>query len=200
MRMLKKALIALAVLVLLFLGIIVSRPAEFRIERSATIDAPPEVAFALVNDFHKWTDWSPWEHLDANMQRTHSGAPAGVGAVYHWVGNDDVGEGEMAITASTPPEQLVIKLDFIKPFPANNTITFTFAKVTEGTKVTWAMEGKNGFMGKAFSMVMNMDQLVGRDFDKGLASLRGLAETEAKKAAAPPAPEPPPEGADAGTP
>jgi uncharacterized protein YndB with AHSA1/START domain len=205
--MLKKFGVVLAVLVLL-LGIwIQTRPAAFRIERSATIKASPAQVAALLTDFHAWEGWSPWAKLDPKMKTTYSGAATGVGAVYEWTSADDqVGAGRMTITEVKPDEHVAIKLEFLKPFAASNLTEFNLVRDAEFTLVTWRMSGANdSFVGKAFSMVMNMDQQVGGDFDKGLAALKHLAEEAAAKAAAPP-PEPAPEGdaaaepADAGTP
>lgn len=179
--MLKKILIGVAAVLVLFVIVVATRPADFRIERSTTIAAPAEVVFAQVNDFHAWPAWSPWEKLDPGMKRTHSGAPAGTGAVYEWQGNDDVGEGRMTIEKSDAPSTVGIKLEFIKPFAATNQTTFGFAGSGGSTKVTWAMEGKNGFAAKAMTMFMDMDKLVGSDFERGLASLKAVSEAAAKK-------------------
>jgi len=173
--MLKKVLIALAATVLLFVIIVALQPPTFHIERSTTIAAPPGNAFALVNDFHGWSQWSPWEKLDPAMKRTYEGPPTGVGAKYAWIGNDDVGEGRMTIEESSPA-QIGIKLEFIKPFAATNRATFHFTPVAAGTKVTWAMDGDKNFASKAFGLVMDMDKLIGADFEKGLASLKTAAE------------------------
>jgi hypothetical protein len=179
--MLKKILIGVLAVIVLLVVVIATRPAEFRIERSATIAASPEVVFAQVNDFHAWPAWSPWEKLDPGMKRTHSGAPAGVGAAYAWQGNDDVGEGMMTIEKSEAPSTVGIKLEFIKPFAATNNTTFTFANAGSDTKVTWAMEGKNNFGAKAASLFMDMDKLVGADFERGLAAMKAVSENVGKK-------------------
>ena len=169
--MLKKVALAL-VLILVGLAVFVAtRPAEFRIVRSRTVAAPPDVVHAYVNDLHKWPEWSPWEKLDAAMKREYSGAPAGPGAAYHWSGNDEVGEGRMTITDSRPPQSVTIRLEFLKPFAATNTTQFDLAPSGSGTNVTWAMTGHNNFMAKAFSAFMDMDKMVGADFEKGLAGL-----------------------------
>lgn len=181
--MLKKILLGLVVAVLALVGFIASRPDEFSLQRSATIPAPPEVAFALVNDFHNWGQWSPWDKLDPNQKTTFDGAPSGTGAKYAWVGNDDVGEGRMTIEESKPNELVRIKLEFIKPFEATNITTFHFKPEGEGVSVTWKMEGHNNFMSKAFDLFMNMDKMVGKDFEKGLASMKTAAEAEVKKRA-----------------
>jgi hypothetical protein len=181
--MLKKILGGLAAAVLVLVGVIATRPAEFSLQRASTLPVQPEVAFALVNDFHRWNEWSPWDKLDPNQKTTHSGADMGTGAVYAWVGNDDVGEGRMTIEESKANELVRIKLEFIKPFAATNTTTFAFKPVEGGTEVTWAMSGNNDFIGKAFNLFMDMDAMVGKDFEKGLASMKTAAEAEAKKRA-----------------
>lgn len=179
----RKLGIAAVGLVVVLLIVIATRPATFHIERSVLIQAPPENAFMHVNDFHAWSAWSPYEKLDPKMERSYSGAPAGTGAAYGWKSESgNVGEGNMTIEKSDKPSQIVIRLEFTKPFAATNTATFSFVPGPQGTKATWAMDGNNSFMGKAASLVMNMDQLVGSDFERGLAALKTLAESAAKPA------------------
>lgn len=179
--MAKKIGIAVAVLVVLFLGIVASRPATFRVERSATFAAPPAVAFGLVNDFSKWAGWSPWEKLDASMKKTLSGPASGAGAKYEWVGNDKVGQGEMTILEAKAPERIAIDLRFLKPWAAQNPTTFDFKPAGEGVAVTWVMTGKNDFMGKLFGLFMDIDKMVGGDFERGLAAMKTLAEAESAR-------------------
>lgn len=179
--MLKKILIGLGVVFALLLVAISLQPATFHVERSTNISAPPEAAFAQVNDFHAWHNWSPWEKLDPSMKRTFDGAPSGVGAKYAWVGNKEVGEGRMTIEESSP-SKIAIKLEFLKPFEATNTATFTFSKTAEGTKATWAMDGNNNFFSKAMHLVMDMDKMIGPDFERGLAGIKTAAEAAAKAA------------------
>ena len=174
--MLKKILITLAVIILVFVIVVATRPADFRIVRSTAITAPASVVFAHVNDLHKWDAWSPWAKLDPAMKQTHEGASAGVGAIYSWAGNSEVGEGRMTITESRADELIRIKLEFIKPFAAVNTTEFVFKEDGGQTTVTWDMTGKNNFMSKAFCMFMNMDKMVGKDFEKGLAQLKAVVE------------------------
>lgn len=182
--MLKKILIGIGAALAVLLAVISLQPATFHFERSLNMAAPPEAAFAQVNDFHAWRAWSPWEKLDPNMQRTYEGAPSGVGAKYAWVGSKEVGEGRMTIEKSEPSagatQRIQIKLEFLKPFAATNTATFTFAKTAEGTKTTWAMDGNNNFMSKAFHLVMDMDKMLGPDFERGLAAMKIAAEASAK--------------------
>jgi Polyketide cyclase / dehydrase and lipid transport len=181
--MLKKILIGLAVAVVALAGIISTRPDTFAVQRSATIQAPADIVFAKVNDFHKWDEWSPWDKRDPNMQRTYTGANAGLDAMYEWSGNKDVGKGRMTIQESKANELVRIRLEFMEPFPGTSTTTFSFAPAGEGTTVTWKMEGKNDFIGKAFSLFMDMDKMIGKDFEEGLANMKNKAEAEAKKRA-----------------
>ncbi len=181
--MLKKIAYGVVALLVVLILLIATRPASFRIERSATVSAPAEIVFAELNDFHEWAKWSPWEKLDAKMQKTYEGPAAGVGSKYHWVGNEQVGEGRMTITDSKPHEHVAIKLEFIKPFAATNDTEFTLKPAADGVGVTWAMSGQNNFMAKAFSLFVNMDEMVGKDFEKGLAELKRISEEEGKRRA-----------------
>ncbi|MFN0063770.1 MAG: SRPBCC family protein [Myxococcaceae bacterium] len=183
--MLKKILLTVAVAIVGLGAFIASRPAAFHIERAATIAAPPDVVFGLVNDFRQWDAWSPWDKRDPNQTRTYSGPQSGVGAGYAWRGNKDVGEGKMTILAAQPNERIDIKLEFIAPMTATNQTVFTFKPEANGTRVTWSLDGENDFMGKAFSVVMNMDKMVGGDFEQGLTNMSVAAQKElAKRAAA----------------
>jgi hypothetical protein len=177
--MLKKILMGVGAALLLLVLVIALQPATFHIERSITMSASPEAAFAQVNDFHAWSAWSPWEKLDPSMKRSYDGAPSGTFAKYAWVGNKEVGEGRMTIEKSEPT-QIQIKLEFLKPFTATNTATFTFAKTAEGSKTTWAMDGNNNFVCKAFHLVMDMDKMLGPDFERGLAAMKTAAEAAPK--------------------
>jgi polyketide cyclase/dehydrase/lipid transport protein len=176
---LKKILIGVGVFVLAFVAFVASRPDTFRVERSLRIKAPPGVVFAQINDFHAWDAWSPWAKLDPAMTTKFEGPSSGVGASYSWSGNDEVGQGKMTLTESQPPQKLAIRLEFLKPFEATNTTEFSFKPDGENTDVTWAMYGANNFASKAMSVFMNMDQMIGADFEKGLASLKQVSETRA---------------------
>jgi len=176
--MLIKIGIGLAVLLIVLAIAIATRPDTFRIERSALISAPAEAVFGLVNDFHKWPQWSPWEKLDPNMTRTFSGANAGVGAVYSWSGNSKAGEGSMRIKDSNPSQRIALDLDFVRPFKASNVSEFTFTPSAGGVQVTWVLTGVNTIPSKAFSLVANMDKLVGKDFEQGLGNLKSVSETD----------------------
>ncbi len=181
--MLKKILIVLVVIVAGFAGYVATRPSAFRYERSTQINAPAEIVFGLVSDLHQWEKWSPWEKLDPQMKRTFAGPVAGQGASYAWAGNKDVGEGRMTITEAKAPTNLVFKLEFLKPMEMTNTARFGFDQKGDVTTVTWAMEGNNNFVGKAFSTFVDMDKMIGSDFEKGLKALKEIAEAEAKKKA-----------------
>ena len=198
--MIRKILIVVVVLIILLFVVAAAQPDAFEIKRSEMIDAPPAVVFSQVNDLHAWPAWSPWAKLDPNMQTTYEGPGAGVGASYAWVGNSDVGEGKMTIIESQEPNELTLRLEFLKPFEATNTTTFSFHGMAAGTHLTWGMQGENSLMGKVASLFMDMDAMVGKDFEKGLAALKEVAESEAQKAAAAEkaAPTPEPAAVDAG--
>jgi hypothetical protein len=133
--------------------------------------------FALVNDFHKWMAWSPWEGIDPALKRTYEGPPAGTGTIYSWSGNNKVGEGRMTLTESHPGDRILIKLEFLRPFKATNITEFTFKPNGNQTTVTWNMSGRHNFISKAFCMFMNMDKKVGGDFEKGLGKMKSVAES-----------------------
>ena len=179
--MLIKILIALAVIVVLFVVIVAMQPSEFGVVRSATISAPAPALFAQVNDFHKWEAWNPWGKLDPTMKQAYEGAPAGTGAIYTWSGNNEVGEGRMTITESRPSDLIRIKLEFFKPFAATNTAEFTFKPEGNQTAVTWSMTGNNNFLAKAVHLFMNMDKMVGGQFEKGLAQMGSVVEAAANR-------------------
>jgi hypothetical protein len=190
--MLKKIAVVLVLVIAALAGIIASRPADFTISRSRVVAAPPAVVHGFVNDFQKWPQWSPWEKLDPQMKKEVSSPSAGTGATYHWVGNDQVGEGRMTITDTRPPQSVTLRLEFIKPFAATNRTQFDFAPSGAGTNVTWTMTGTNNFVTKAFDLFMNMDKMVGADFEKGLANLDAATAAARPADAAPPAPAPAP--------
>jgi uncharacterized protein YndB with AHSA1/START domain len=168
-----------AVLVVLIAGVLIFaafRPDTLRVERRATIEAAPEVVYPLIGDFRQWPQWSPWEELDPNMSRTLSGAPSGRGAVYEWSGNRDVGRGRMEITDVVPPSSVTIALDFFEPWEAHNLTEFRLAPEGDGTALTWTMEGPSPYMMKLMGIFMNMDRMIGGDFERGLAKLKTVAE------------------------
>jgi hypothetical protein len=172
----KKILIGVAALLIVFAAVVALQPSEFRVARSATIAAPAPVVFAEVNDFRKWEAWSPWAKLDPAMKKGYTGAASGTGAVYAWSGNGEVGEGRTTITESRPHDLVRIKLEFVRPFAATNAVEFTFKPDGDRTAVTWSMTGRNGFMAKAAGLVMDMDKMVGGQFESGLAQLKAVAE------------------------
>lgn len=177
--MLKKIGIAVAVLVVLLIAVILTRPAEYTVVRSKTMAAPPATVYAQIADFHRWPQWSPWEHRDPAMKRDFSGAPAGKGAVYSWVGNKDVGEGRMTITDARPDEQVAIRLEFVEPFASTSNTSFVLVPNPQGgTNVTWSMTGQNNFVTKAMSVFMSMDKMIGNDFEQGLAKLDSVSTAQ----------------------
>ena len=176
--MIAKIGLGLAALLVVLAVVVASRPAEFRLARSTTIAAPADVVFVQLNDFRKWQGWSPWEKMDPNMQRTYDGPPSGVGSTYAWQGSGGVGAGRMTITDATPSERVALTLEFTAPMVATNAVEFTLKPVAGGTDVTWSMAGRNGFLGKAITMVVGMDAMVGAQFEEGLRTLKSIAETK----------------------
>jgi uncharacterized protein YndB with AHSA1/START domain len=153
-----------------------TKPDSFRVERSTAMNAPPEKIFPYIDGLKRWTAWSPYEGRDPAMKRAYSGAESGKGAVYEWDGNDNVGKGRMEIVDSTPPNRVVIKLDFLKPFEGHNMAELTVEPKGGQTIVTWAMYGPSTFMTKLIGTFMDMDDMIGRDFAAGLAKLKTVVE------------------------
>lgn len=174
--MLKKILVGLVAVIGALLVVATMQPDTFRVQREATIQAPPDKVFAFVNDFRQWPAWSPWEKLDPAMTRTLGGPPGGLGATYGWKGNKEVGQGRMEIIESAPPGKLTIKLDFLEPFEAHDTADFSFEARDGGTRVTWAMHGPSPFVSKVMGLFVSMDKMIGKDFETGLANLKAAAE------------------------
>ena len=174
--MLKTVLIVIVVLIAAVLGFAATKPDTFSVQRSTRIKAPPEKIFAVVNDFHRWPDWSPWEKLDPAMKRTQSGAASGKGAVYEWEGNSKAGAGRMEIIESSPASKVGIQLDFIKPFEGHNIAEFSLTPEADATRVSWTMHGPTPFVSKVMQVFVSMDTLIGKDFEEGLANLKALAE------------------------
>ena len=179
--MLKRIAIAFGLVVVVLTAVVVSRPSHFHVERSARMAAPPEVVFPFIDDFHRWSSWSPWEKLDPNLKREYSGAPNGKGAVYDWSGNDEVGTGRMRIIESDAPSTVAISLEFIEPFEATNAALFSINPDGDGSRVTWGMDGESNFIFKAVGLFMSMDDMVGRDFQAGLDNLSRAAEAAAQR-------------------
>jgi uncharacterized protein YndB with AHSA1/START domain len=167
-------IIALAIAAILVLAL--TKPDTFRVQRSAVIRAPAEAIFPLIDDFHQWSLWSPYEGRDPEMKRSFTDAARGKGAVYAWDGNKDVGSGRMEILDSSAPSKIVIKLDFLKPFEAHNSAEFTLLPQDGRTDVTWATYGPAPFMSKLMQVFMNLDNMIGRDFEAGLAKLKTVVE------------------------
>ncbi|HZJ17678.1 MAG TPA: SRPBCC family protein, partial [Chthoniobacteraceae bacterium] len=173
--MIKKLIIGVVVAIGLFLVFAATRSADFRVERSAALSASPEMLFQHVNDHHKFAVWNPFLKLDPNVKNTYSGPESGVGAVCSWDGNKNVGAGSCTIIESKPGELVRSRMDWKRPMEGTATVDFTFEPQGDKTVVTWAMYGKNNFMGKVMSMFMDCDKMCGPQFEKGLASLGAVA-------------------------
>jgi uncharacterized protein YndB with AHSA1/START domain len=170
--------IAVGVLLAALLGYAATRPDTFRVQRSQSMQTPPDRIFELIDDFHKWASWSPYEKLDPAMKKTFSGARSGKGAVYMWAGNSKAGEGRMEILDTVPASKTTIKLDFLKPFEGHNTAEFTLDARGGATEVTWAMYGPQPYMFKLMSVFFSMDKMVGKAFSAGLVNLKAIAESQ----------------------
>jgi polyketide cyclase/dehydrase/lipid transport protein len=166
--------IAIAVVIVLILA--ATKPDTLHVQRAITVKAPPEKIFALINDFHRWGSWSPYETKDPAMKRSYSGAASGKGAVYGWDGNNNVGSGRMEILDSSAPTEILIKLDFFKPFEGHNTAEFTMLPQGDATHLTWAMHGPAPLMSRLMQVFINLDNMIGKDFEIGLANLKRLTE------------------------
>jgi hypothetical protein len=173
-------LIAVAAIVAVFIVVVAMQPSEFRVARATTIAAAAADVFPQVNDFHNWDAWSPWAKIDPTMKQTYEGAPAGTGAIYSWTGDGKVGQGQMTLIESRPSDLVKIQVEFLKPFKATNTAEFTFKPDGNQTVVTWSMSGRNNFVFKAFGLFMNMDKMLGGEFEKGLASMKSVVEAGKK--------------------
>ena len=171
MKLIKKILVGLVAVIIVFLILVATRPADFRVERSATIAASPDALFEQVNDHRKFAVWNPWLKLDPNVKNTYSGPDSGVGAVCSWDGNNNIGAGSSTIIESKPGELVRQRMDWKRPMEGTSTVDFTFKPEGDKTVVTWAMYGKNGFMGKAVSVFMDCDKMIGPKFEEGLAEL-----------------------------
>ncbi len=175
--MLKTIAIVVIVLIAALLIYAATKPDTFRVQRATRINAPPEKIFPLLNDFHSYGSWSPYEKLDPAMKRTYSGAANGKGAVYEWESSGKAGVGRMEITESSPPSRVTINLDFVKPFKAHNIVELTLDAQDGSTNVTWAMHGPLPYIAKVIHLFINMDSTVGKDFETGLANLKTVAES-----------------------
>ncbi len=179
--MIKTILIAAAIIVAVpvagVLAYAATKPDTFEVTRSASIKAPPERIFAVLNDFHKWGDWSPYERKDPAMKRTFSGADTGKGAVYAWDGNSDAARAAWRSPIRAAPNRLTLKLDFEKPFESNCIVNFTLEPKGGETVVTWKMRGPSPYIVKVMHTIFDMDKMVGKDFETDLANLRAITET-----------------------
>jgi hypothetical protein len=169
--------IALAIIVLVggLLAFAATKPNSLHVERSVRIKAAGDNILPLISDFHRWASWSPFERLDPAMKKTFSGATSGKGAIYEWVGNSKAGQGRMEVTDATA-SRVTIQLDFLKPFEGHNIACFTVTPDGDATKVTWAMDGPSPFMMKVMRVFVNMDKMLGKDFELGLANLKAATE------------------------
>jgi uncharacterized protein YndB with AHSA1/START domain len=174
--MLKTIAIVIVVALAALLIFAATKPDTFRVQRTTSIKAPPEKIFALINDFHQWGSWSPYEKLDPAMKRTYDGPASGKGAVYAWEGDGKAGAGRMEIAESSPPSKIRINLDFTKPFKNNCIAEFTLDTKGDVTSVTWSMAGPAQYISKLMGIFFDMDKLIGKDFETGLANLKTAAE------------------------
>lgn len=169
--MIKKLLLGLVAVIAIILVVASFQSDDLNVTRSATINAAPEAVFKVVNDFRQWDAWSPWSKLDPNMKKTLEGPPEGVGAIYKWSGNDEVGEGTTRLVRSESNSKIGMKLEFLRPFEGSSDVEFTFAPEGTGTKITWAMQSKKPFIGKVVGMFMDCEKMCGDQFLEGLANL-----------------------------
>lgn len=168
--------VILAVAIAAVLVLAATKPDTLRVQRSIAIKAPPERIFPLIADFHQWLHWSAYEQKDPAMKRTYDGAANGKGAIYAWDGDKNVGSGRMEILEATAPQKIVIKLDFFTPFEGHNTAEFTMLPQGDGTHVTWLMHGPARFVTKVIQVFINLDNMIGKDFEAGLAKLKQITE------------------------
>ncbi|QWG22827.1 SRPBCC family protein [Bradyrhizobium sediminis] len=168
--------VVLAIAIAIVLILAATKPDTFAVRRAITVKAPPERIFPLIDDFHQWGSWSPYEHKDPAMKRTYGGTASGVGAVYAWEGDRNVGSGRMEILDAPAPSKIVIKLDFFTPFEGHNTAEFTMLPQGDATSVTWLMHGPAPLMSRVMQVFINLDNMIGKDFEVGLANLKRLAE------------------------
>ncbi|MCE9610517.1 MAG: SRPBCC family protein [Chthoniobacter sp.] len=172
----KNIILALLAVIAIFCVVAAMQPADFRISRSATIAAPPSAVYDQIVNLQKWNVWSPWAKLDPNAKNTLSEPAAGVGASFAWSGNSQVGEGRMTITDTKLNERVLMNLEFTKPFAATNTTEFTLKPEGNQTAITWSMTGHNNFVGKAMSLLMNCDKMIGTKYEEGFANLKKIVE------------------------
>jgi len=175
--MIKKIILGLVALIAIVLIVAAFQSDDLNVSRSATMAAPPEAVFKVVNDFRQWDAWSPWSKLDPNMKKSLEGPAEGVGAVYRWSGNNEVGEGKTTLVESKPFEKVGMKLEFVRPFAGASDVQFTFVPEGTGTRTTWAMQSKKPYIGKVFGLFMNCEKMCGDQFSQGLDNLKKIVET-----------------------
>jgi hypothetical protein len=176
MKIISVIAVVLAIGIAAVLVLAMTKPDTFRVERSLAVKAPAEAIYPLVADFHRWTGWSPYENRDPAMKRSYGGAEQGKSATYAWDGNNNVGAGPMEILEASTPSRLRIKLDFVRPFEGHNTAEFTFVPQGDATLVTWAMYGPAPLMSRLMQVFIDMDTMIGKDFEAGLVNLKKLTE------------------------
>jgi len=189
--MFKKIVLGIVAIIALILIFALTKPATYTVARSTTIKAPPETVYSFIDDFHKWEPWSPWEKMDPAMKRTYAGAANGKGAVYTWDGNSQVGKGRMEISNVSAPAKVDINLDFLAPMAAHSDVEFSLVPQGDSTSVTWTMIGENNYLSKLMQVFVSMDNMIGPDFESGLAGLKAAAEKAAPTMQASPSPETP---------
>ncbi len=177
--LLLRILFVIAALIAVLLVVIAMQPEDYRVTRSTTMAAPQQAVFEQVNDFHKWEAWSPWAKMDPNAKNTFEGPSSGEGSKLSWDGNSDVGAGSMTIKKSEPHERVLIQLDFVRPFAGTSNVELTFKPQGDQTLVTWDMSGKNNFIGKAISLVMDCETMIGPTFEEALANIKSIVEKPA---------------------
>lgn len=180
--MLKKILLGVTILLVGLLAFAATRPDTYRVERSSTIPVSADIVYAQLDDMHAWSRWSPWDKLDPAMKKEYGGPPRGVGAYYTWKGNEEVGQGKMTIVRSEPPRAIAYKLEFIEPFESEADTEIQLVPQGEGVKVVWSISGRNDFVSKLFGLFMDMDAMIGADFEKGLVALAEVSRAEAAAA------------------
>lgn len=174
--MFKAIAVALVVLVAAVLIYAATKPDTFRVQRTASIQAPPEKIFPYVNDLNRFAAWSPYEKKDPAMKKSYRGPAAGKGAISEWDGNKDVGQGRIEIVDSSPASKVTMNLEMLKPFEAHNVVEFTLEPHGDATRVTWAMQGQVPYLAKIVHVFFDMDKMVGTDFENGLANLKAVVE------------------------
>lgn len=182
--MLRKVLLVLVLAIAGAVAFVATRESTYSVTRSISVEAPPEVVFGMVNDLREWVLWSPWDSLDPDMEKRFEGPSSGVGAIYAWAGDEQVGKGTMTVIESRPPEEVSFRLEFVEPWVSVSNSGFTIRREGSSSFVTWTMLGRHHFVGKAMSLFMDPDEMIGPDFERGLEALRDRAEAEALRRAA----------------